>query len=99
MAVQAIISRRSGLETLGIYNAAALVVDTAIMVMMSSVRTFFLPTLGLAGAQTMDEKSEFTIGSFGGVVALAGRRSHAFVNEFEAIYQSLHVVINMRFIR
>lgn len=44
--LQSMVNRHYGLTALGHYTAALLVVDTAVMVIMSSVRSHVLPTLG-----------------------------------------------------
>lgn len=45
-AVQIVLTRHYGLNPLGYYNAASLIETTAIMVLMSSMRSYYLPTLG-----------------------------------------------------
>ena len=49
--VQSLIFGQYTLEGLGAYNAAMTVLDTALMVMMASARSFFLPSLGQIEAQ------------------------------------------------
>lgn len=46
LAVQAMIQRRYGIGALGTYVAATTVMDTVLMVLMSSVKTYFFPSLG-----------------------------------------------------
>ena len=46
VSVQALIFAQYTLEGLGAYNAAMVILDTALMVMMASARSFFLPSLG-----------------------------------------------------
>lgn len=46
LGVQKIVARSHGLEALGGFGAALLVIDTAIMAIMSSARTYALPALG-----------------------------------------------------
>jgi O-antigen/teichoic acid export membrane protein len=49
--VQSLIQGRFALPGLGAYNAAMTILDTALMVIVASARSFFLPSLG----QTQDE--------------------------------------------
>lgn len=56
LAVQAMINRHYSLRALGDFNAAILVINTGVMVLMSSMRSFFLPALGKA--KDSDEKEE-----------------------------------------
>lgn len=46
LAMQSLILRHYGLELLGWYNAASTIETTAIMVLMSHMRSYYLPTLG-----------------------------------------------------
>lgn len=46
LSIQKVVGRSHGLEALGGFNAAMLVVDTAVMAIMSSARTYTLPSLG-----------------------------------------------------
>ena len=46
VAVQSLIHRRFALSGLGAYNAAMTLFDTALMVIVASARSFFLPSLG-----------------------------------------------------
>lgn len=46
VSVQSLVFGRFELAGLGAYNAAMTLLDTALMVMMASARSFFLPTLG-----------------------------------------------------
>jgi PST family polysaccharide transporter len=75
LAIQTLIGRHYGIEPLGLYGAASLLETTAVMVLTSSMRSYFLPMLGrLEG----DEQSRFiarillmlTLVVFGGVVLL-----------------------------
>lgn len=46
LAIQSIVNRSYGLSALGSYMAAVLIIDTAVMVLMSSARSYTLPALG-----------------------------------------------------
>lgn len=46
LAAQTIVQKFYGLETLGRYNAAMMVFDTAVMLLMASGRTYLVPILG-----------------------------------------------------
>lgn len=46
LAAQSSVNAGYGLEALGSYNAALLIVDTGVMILMSSARTYVLPALG-----------------------------------------------------
>jgi O-antigen/teichoic acid export membrane protein len=46
LTVQIALSRHYGLDSLGLYNAAAMIETTSITVLMSSMRSYYLPTLG-----------------------------------------------------
>lgn len=46
LAVQALVNRRYGLEALGQFNAAMLIIDTIVLMLMSSARAYTLPAFG-----------------------------------------------------
>jgi len=46
LAIQSIINKHYGLQNLGAYNAATMVLDTAILILMSAMRSYLLPQLG-----------------------------------------------------
>lgn len=46
LAAQSVVNKGYGLEALGSYNAALLIVDMGVMILMSSARTYILPALG-----------------------------------------------------
>lgn len=46
LAAQSVVNAGYGLEALGSYNAALLIVDTGVVILMSSARTYLLPAMG-----------------------------------------------------
>ena len=46
LAAQSVVNAGYGLEALGSYNAALLIADTGVMILMSSARTYLLPAMG-----------------------------------------------------
>lgn len=56
VSVQSLVLRHFALTGLGAYNACTTIADTALMVMMASARTFFLPVLGQL--ENPDHKAE-----------------------------------------
>jgi O-antigen/teichoic acid export membrane protein len=46
LAVQSIVNRHYGTSALGLYNAASTIESTAIMLLMSAMRSYYLPILG-----------------------------------------------------
>lgn len=46
LSVQSLVFARYAIDGLGAYNAAMIMLDTALMVIMASARSFFLPSLG-----------------------------------------------------
>ncbi len=57
LAVQALVTRHYGLVELGYYNAASLLETTSIMVLMSAMRSYYVPMLGKLATQA--EKRDF----------------------------------------
>jgi len=57
LAVQSIVHRHFGMPALGAYNAATTILDTGLMVLMSSAKTYFLPSLGQL--EEHDDKAAF----------------------------------------
>jgi PST family polysaccharide transporter len=57
MILQVVISRHYGFTGLGYYNAVGAIENASLAIIMSSLRTYFLPTLGKFESQT--EKAEF----------------------------------------
>lgn len=55
--IQVIINRKYGINELGYYNAMTSIVNTSIMLLMSSLGSYYLPTLGRIDNQR--EKEEF----------------------------------------
>lgn len=46
LAVQSVVNKHYGLQDLGAYNAATMVLDTAVLILMSAMRSYLLPQLG-----------------------------------------------------
>lgn len=56
LAVNSVVNKHYGLQNLGAYNAATMVLDTAVIILMSAMRSYLLPQLGkLQDASAKDE--------------------------------------------